>query len=209
MVSHYIYLTTDFERIYIGRRTIKVGTPEDDTKYVGSHSDSSYTPIMKVVLHESSDFNEIYDLERLLIECLLKLETNLDVVNKAIPSKRDSNRPFSTYNLPVSTETREKHRLNQLGKKASQETKAKMSSAHTGKTLSTKAKNKLRESRLGSKNPQYKGETFNWVNDILGILEENLTVLELRDKYPGLCETNLYAVKNKRVKSHKGWSIKI
>lgn len=207
--KHYLYLTSDSKQnVYVGRRTIKENVdPFDDLeKYKGSHSDKNYVPEAKMIIHVSDDFDEIYDLERDLILYMKEIEPKL--VNKSVPAKRNSGKTFSTFNIKVSPQTREKHRKNATGKKASPQTKKKMSEAHKGKpkNFTEAGIKKLKEDKIGAKNPAYKGEKIKWIHKQTNA-KEYLTVLELRDKYDGLCETNLYAVKNKRVKSYKGWML--
>lgn len=73
------------------------------------------------------------------------------------------------------------------------------------KVISDKKKGKT----LGELNPNYKGERFTWVNAKLGVVEIDLTVKELVAKYVGLRCGALYRVKDRKAKSHLGWTVQI
>jgi group I intron endonuclease len=72
----------------------------------------------------------------------------IDQLNPFFNIRRDAH---AVYGSARKEETREKHRLNQLGKKHSDETRQQMSLAHTGKKMSDETKKKMSLAKTGVK----------------------------------------------------------
>lgn len=61
----------------------------------------------------------------------------------------------------------------------------------------------------GEKNYFYEGKLFDWINEDLGIIEMQLSVIELREKYDHLKDSKnrLYSVSSGSNKSYRGWKL--
>jgi len=146
------YSYEEFGRGYIGSRVCNC-LPEEDIKYFGSYRDKTFKPTQKIILETFDSIEKSLEAECILHD-FYEVDKNLHFANKAKQtSKKFYHRSFGEENPSKRTDVKEKISLGKLGennpakkpevrKKLSiarrqrvttEETKRKMSEAHTGK----------------------------------------------------------------------------
>ena len=87
LIHHYVYITTDFERYYIGSRTCYC-EPEEDIAYFGSFSDKTFEPLYKAIIAEFDTRAEATEYEQQLI-LDNDFANNAECVNRAYLTPMD------------------------------------------------------------------------------------------------------------------------
>lgn len=160
---HYVYRSYEpLGRSYIGKRTCTC-LPEEDKEYLGSFSDSDFSPTQKEILAlcESSEhaleveifFHEFYDVARNPMFANKAKQTSKFFNTEGVPkSERHRQRiKGSLLGLPKT----ESHRLNlslaKRGKPASEACRLAQVAAVRGKPKSDDHKRKIAEANMGRK----------------------------------------------------------
>jgi hypothetical protein len=160
---HYTYITRAIDgRYYIGVRSCECD-PIDDP-YMGSYTDTSYSPTRKRIL-SLFDFREDAEQHEIYLHTLRDVAINPRYANKA----KHTSTGFSTFGTslsnehrkklseakkdkkrkPFTDETRRKISESSKGKSLSDETRKKLSTIHTGKNLTDEHKRKIGEANKG------------------------------------------------------------
>jgi hypothetical protein len=163
MKYHYVYYSyEEWGRGYIGQRGCNC-LPEKDVKYLGSFRDKGFKPTKKIILQTFKTREEALIAE-VLLHSFYEVDINPHFANKA---KQTATKFKITRH---SKEFCKKISQMQTGRKASAETRKKMSesqkrSRNQGKgSMSKEAKKKWLENRSGIKSPCY-GKRW-WNNGI-------------------------------------------
>ncbi|CAK0879975.1 unnamed protein product [Prorocentrum cordatum] len=150
LARHYTYALRGSQTglWYIGSRTCpnSVSSPEADTSYMGSSSDTQFKQERKHKLILTKHNTRAGALEA---ECFLhefyNVAANCEFANRA----RQTSLGFNRQGVQHSESTKRQMSEIRRGKLHSEETKQKMSAARRGKTLSEETKKKISESQRG------------------------------------------------------------
>jgi hypothetical protein len=224
----YVYYSyEEYGRGYIGCRVCDC-FPENDIKYFGSYRDKTFYPTQKIIL-ETFDSVE----KALEAECVLhnfyEVDKNPHFANRAKqtskkfycrsfgednPSKRDDVKEkiragkLGENNPAKRPEVREKLSASAKNRRASEETKRKMSESHKGrvspkgmlgKKHTEEQKQKMRENKVLKNNKCWKikdpeGKTYT-INNLKYFCEQN-----------NLTDSAMHLVIQGKRKHHKGWT---
>jgi hypothetical protein len=209
----YVYYSyEEFGRGYIGKRECKC-IPKEDVKYFGSFTDKTFKPTQKIILETFHSVEEALEAECTLHN-FYEVDKNLHFVNKA----RQTSKKFY-YISPIENmlgennpakrlEVREKISASAKNRKASEETRKKMSESHKGrispkgmlgKNLTEEQKQKLRDKKVARdnktwiiKDPEGKLHTTNNLKYFCGLNHLTSSAVHL-------------VISGKR-NHHKGWT---
>lgn len=212
---YYVYYSyEEFGRGYIGYRRLKNAPTPEQEDYKGSYTDSKFDPNHKIILG-------IYFSKKEAQIAEYKLHKFFNVVkNPHFANKVATGQTGKLNGVEQHTEeTKQKLREKALGKKASLETKKKLSemrmgenNAFFGKTHTDEFKKDLSEKRKGKNNPSWEsGKKRYFKNNRLGIEENSISISMLFNKYPFL--KNHYTSQgfskafSRGKKTYKDWEI--
>jgi len=148
---HYIYYSWDnLGRGYIGVRSCACA-PELDTKYFGSFKDKTFQPTSKVIIKTFPTRSDAVRAE-IQMHNLFNVGVEPHFANRA---KQRSDK-FDTSGVELSEEHRRKQseamrgeQHPNFGKQLTEETRQKMSKAHTGKIVSEETRQKMSKAHTG------------------------------------------------------------
>ena len=155
---HYVYYSyEEWGRGYIGCRTCNC-LPEEDIKYFGSFRDKTFKPTGKTILFVCETRKEAAEIE-IELHNFFDVAVNPQFANKAkatstkfdtagVPRTEAQKKAMSGENHPLFGMTGEKHPM--FGFSHTEESKKKMSEAHTGKTLTEETKKRMSEAHTGA-----------------------------------------------------------
>jgi hypothetical protein len=203
---HYVYITTHniTGEYYVGKRTTSKNSIEQDGFYYGSGkwvTDIKNKSILsKTIFGVYDTFQEASDVEYNLIAEHIE---NLLCMNMRVCSSPSS---FGQYGRIHTDETKEKmsaahtgDKHYMYGKTHSEEHKQKLSEIHMGKTHSEKTRAKMSKSRTGEKNMQAKLTAIE-AKEIKIMLRDNVPQRTIAEKF------NISISAVSLIKVGKNWS---
>jgi len=213
MKHFYVYYSyEEYGRGYIGKRECYC-LPEEDVKYFGSYRDKTFYPTQKIILETFDTLEDALEAECVLHD-FYKIDKNLHFANKAKQTSKKfyyinpSENMIGENNPAKRPEVREKLSASAKNRRASEETKRKMSEAHKGrvspkgmlgKKLTQEQREQIRERKVARDNKTWiikdpEGKTYTISNLKYFCEQNNLTDSAMR-----------LVIKGKR-KHHKGWT---
>ena len=140
-MNHYVYYSyEEWGRGYIGSRSCKCD-PQEDVKYFGSFRDKTFSPTHKIIIQEFETREEALEAE-ILLHAFFSVDKNSHFANIA---KQVSTgfflQPFGNTNC--------------LGRVMPEEERKRRGEVRIGKKLTSETKEKMKESKMGERNPRY------------------------------------------------------
>ena len=214
-MKKYFYVYYSYEEFgngYIGKRECKC-LPEEDINYFGSFRDKTFKPTQKIILETFDSVEDALEAECVLHD-FYKIDKNLHFANKAKQTSKKfyyinpSENMIGENNPAKRPEVRKKISDAAKNRKASEETKRKMSKSHMGrispkgmlgKKHTEQQKQKMRENKVLKNNktwiikdPEGKIHTM---NNLKYFCEQN-----------NLSDSAMHHVISGKRNHHKGWT---
>jgi hypothetical protein len=140
-MNHYVYYSyEEWGRGYIGSRSCKCD-PQEDVKYFGSFRDKTFSPTHKIIIQEFETREEALEAE-ILLHAFFSVDKNSHFANLA--KQISTGFIFFAYGNTYA-----------LGRVMPEEERKRRGEVRIGKKLTSETKEKMKESKIGEKNPRY------------------------------------------------------
>ena len=214
-MKKYFYVYYSYEEFgngYIGKRECKC-LPEEDINYFGSFRDKTFKPTQKIILETFDSVEEALEAECVLHD-FYEVDKNPHFANMAKQTSKKfyyitpRENMLGENNPAKRPEVREKLSASAKNRRASEETKRKMSEAHKGrvspkgmlgKKLTQEQREQIRERKVARDNKTWiikdpEGKTYT-ISNLKYFCEQN-----------NLTDSAMHLVIKGKRKHHKGWT---
>jgi hypothetical protein len=213
MKHFYVYYSyEEYGRGYIGKRECYC-LPEEDVKYFGSYRDKTFYPTQKIILETFDTLEDALEAECVLHD-FYEVDKNPHFANMAKQTSKKfyyitpRENMLGENNPAKRPEVREKLSASAKNRRASEETKRKMSEAHKGrvspkgmlgKKLTQEQREQIRERKVARDNKTWiikdpEGKTYT-ISNLKYFCEQN-----------NLTDSAMHLVIKGKRKHHKGWT---